>query len=179
MKTLIVCASRYGSTLEIARWISERLPWETVEVYPVENAPNPDEFELIFLGGGVYTEKITKEIVEYAKKNFEVLKDKKVVLFAVCLDTKGFYLRGNFYGGWRYLEPLLEVFKSHPPLYAGVLSGEINPKKLNQKDYQALMHFYNKILKRNITQVPYITKMNKAEVWEFVERVLARLEGRL
>jgi menaquinone-dependent protoporphyrinogen IX oxidase len=26
MKTLIVCASRCGSTMEIGRWIAERLP---------------------------------------------------------------------------------------------------------------------------------------------------------
>jgi menaquinone-dependent protoporphyrinogen IX oxidase len=31
MKTLIVCASRYGSTMEIGRWMAERLPWSEAD----------------------------------------------------------------------------------------------------------------------------------------------------
>ena len=56
MKTMIVCASRYGSTMEIGHWIAERLPWNDVDIFRVEKAPEPDGYELIFLGGGVYTQ---------------------------------------------------------------------------------------------------------------------------
>ena len=59
------------------------------------------------------------------------------------------------------------------------LPGEIKPKKLTEKDYKLLMTFYNKILKRNLTEVPYRTLMNKPEAWEFVEKALSRLEGAL
>ena len=51
-------------------------------------------------------------------------------------------------------------------------------KKLTEKDYNLLMIFYSKILKRNLTEVPYRTLMNKPEVWEFVEKALSRLEKR-
>ena len=179
MKSLIVCASRYGSTLEIAGWMSERLPWKSVEVYQVERAPDPEGYELVFLGGGVYNGVVSKEIVEYARKHLTCLKDKKTVLYAVCLDTKGVYMRGKIHGGWEYLKPLFDLFKGQPPVHAGVLSGEINPKKLTEKDYKLLMTFYNKILKRNLTGVPYRTLMNKTEVWNFVEKALSRLEGKI
>jgi len=57
MKTLIVCASRYGATMEIGRWIADRLPWKEIEVVSVTEDPDPSGFELVFLGGGVYNEK--------------------------------------------------------------------------------------------------------------------------
>ena len=179
MNTIIVCASRYGSTLEIGRWMADRLPWESVDVYPVEKAPEPEGYELVFLGGGVYNEVVSKEIVEYARKHLTFMKDQKVVLFAVCLDTKGVYMRGKIHGGWDYLKPLLDIFKGQLPVHAGILSGEINPKKLTEKDYKLLVPFYNKILKRNLTEVPYRTLMNKPEIWEFVEKALSRLEGKI
>ncbi len=178
MKTLIVCASRYGSTLEIGRWMAERLPWKEAEVVPVEAAPAPDQYELIIIGGGVYNEKVDKHAVQYAESHLAGLAGKHIAAFAVCLDTKGVFMKGRFYGGWLYLKPLLDVLEAVKPIYAGVLSGEINPLKLSDEDREKLMFFYTKILKRNISEVPYRTAMNKPEVWGFVEKTLARLEGR-
>jgi menaquinone-dependent protoporphyrinogen IX oxidase len=178
MKTMIVCASRYGSTMEVGRWIADRLPWTDTEVYRVDEAPDPGDRELVFLGGGVYNEQVDAAIVTYAQTHSTVLQEKSMVAFAVCLDTRGIYMKGRFYGGWLYLDSLLKVLDSGSLVHAGVLSGEINPKKLSDRDRDLLMHFYTKILKRDMDQVPFRTLMNKAEVWEFVEKTLARLKGR-
>ena len=178
MKTLIVCASRYGSTMEIGRWMAERLPGNDTDIFHVKNAPAPDGYELIFLGGGVYNEQVSKEIVQYAKAHLAALDGKKIAAFAVCLDVRGVYMKGKFFGGWLYLKPLLEVLKDQPPLYADALCGEINPKKLTEKDRGLLMHFYTRILKRDMDEIPFRTLMNKAETWAFVEKTLARLKGR-
>lgn len=178
MKTLIVCASRYGSTLEIGRWMADRLPWREVDVLPVGEAPLPDAYELVFLGGGVYNERVDKNIVQYAKSHLAGLKGKKIAAFVVCLDTQGVYMKDRFYGGWLYLKPLMDVLEPVKPIYAGTLSGEINPKKLTDKDRGLLMHFYTNILKRDISEVPFRTTMNKQQVWEFVEKTMVRLEGR-
>jgi menaquinone-dependent protoporphyrinogen IX oxidase len=178
MKTMIVCASRYGSTLEIGRWIAERLPAGETAVFPVGEAPAPSGQDLVFLGGGVYNDQVDEAIVAYAQSHLDSLRETKIAAFAVCLDTRGFYVKGSFSGGWLYLKPLLDLLESLPLVNAGVLSGEINPKKLTEKDHKLLMHFYTRILKRNLDDVPFRTAMNKAEVWEFVEKTLARLEGR-
>ncbi len=177
MKTLIVCASRYGSTLEIGRWMVERIGHDA-DVIGVEMTARLSDYDLVFLGGGVYNDQVDAAIVSFAEENLPVLKDKKVTVFGTCLDTGGYYLKGAFMGGWRYLEPLLNVLKDYPPVNAGLLHGEINPHKLTDKDTQLLMHFYTKILKRDIHQVPFRTMMNKQEVWEFVDKTMARLEGR-
>jgi menaquinone-dependent protoporphyrinogen IX oxidase len=47
LKTLIVCASRYGSTLEIGRWIGERLPWTETDCFAIANAPSPADYDLV------------------------------------------------------------------------------------------------------------------------------------
>ena len=178
MKTLITVSSRYGSSMEIGRWMIERMPWEDVTLTHVAEAPDPSPFDLIFLGGGVYNEQVEAPIVTYAETHAKILKEKKTVAFGVCLDTGGVYMKGRFYGGWLYLEPLLKVLDKQSLIYAGMLSGEINPRKLSEKDHGLLMHFYTKILKRDISEVPFRTLMNKSEVWTFIEKVLSRLEGR-
>lgn len=43
MKTLLVRASRHGSTMEMGRWSVDRLPWSDATVYGVEEAPGPSE----------------------------------------------------------------------------------------------------------------------------------------
>ncbi|WP_419657449.1 flavodoxin domain-containing protein [Desulfosarcina variabilis] len=178
MKTLIICASRYGSTMEIGRWISERLPGNDVALFHVDDAPDPDEYEFILLGGGVYNEHVDKTIVQYAETHLAALEGKKIAIFAVCMDTRGVYMKGRFWGGWLYLNPLLEALGNITPIYADILHGEISPKKLSEKDHALLMHFYTKILNRDVHEVPYRTLMNKAEVWKFVEKTMARIEGK-
>ncbi len=172
MKTLIVCASRYGSTVTIAEWITERLPWKAVDIVSVEDAPDPKEYELVLMGGGVYNEQVDKRIVKYADQWKAALKDKKIVLFAVCLDTKSLFMRGKFFGGWMYLQPLLNALEGLDLICADALSGEINPTKLQDRDRTVLLSFYNKVLKRNITDLPFSTKMNKPEVWQFAEKII-------
>ncbi len=177
MKTLIVCASRYGSTKEIGGWIAERLG-DDAQVVDTDSSLNPADYDMVFLGGGVYMDEVDERIVAYAKAHLTALKDKKTALFAVALDTTGFFMKGRFMGGPQYLEPLLDVMKEQPPVNAALLHGEINPLKLSEKDHKMLMHFYTKILKRDVSDVPFRTCMNKQEVWEFVEKTLTRLEGR-
>lgn len=177
MKTLIVYGSKYGSTKVIAKWIAERLNFETT-IKDVKEVPSPEPFDLTIIGSAVYTEGIMKEVKDYINKHLNILEKKQVVLYAVCLDTQGIYLKGKIHGGWEYLMPIIKRFKN-PPLHAALLHGEINPNKLDSDDYQRLMHFYNKILHRNYTEVPYRTKMNKEEVWAFAEKILFRLKGKL
>ena len=62
-----------------------------------------------------------------------------------------------------------------PPIHAGLLGGEINPDKLDAKDTEDLKRFYKMLYGRE-TPVPYKTRMDKKEVWDFAEKILERLE---
>ncbi len=37
------------------------------------------------------------------------------------------------------------------------------------------MYFYNKILRGDYSAVPYKTRMNKEEAWEFAERIMNKV----
>jgi len=175
MKTLIVCGSRYGSTRVIAQWIAERLGFDCL-ITDVKDAQYPGEFELVILGSGIYENGFMPEVNAYIDKHIKTLENKKKVIFGVCLDTKGVFVNGKIHGGWEYIMPVTKKFRN-PPLHAGLLHGEINPSRLTREDHEKLMHFYNRILKRNISGLPYKTRMNKEEVWDFAERILNKLGG--
>jgi len=177
MKALIVYGGKYGSTKVISEWIAERLNLDTV-IKDARDAPSPDDFDLVLLGSAIYEGAFTPEVSDYIDKHIDILEEKKKAIFAVCLDTKGVFIKGKVHGGWEYIMPIVKKFKN-PPLHAGILHGEINPSKLSSEDYKRLMHFYNKILGRNYSAVPYRSKMNKEEVWEFAERIINKLEGKV
>ena len=173
MKTLIVCASKYGSTLEIARWMAERLGTDCF-TEKAESMPDPSSAELIILGSGIYSHGILPSLQEYVTRFRDALKGKKTVVFGVAMDTTGLFINGKVHGGWNYILPLIKSLPE-PPIHAGLLGGEINPDKLNTKDREGLKRFY-KMLYGQESQIPYKTRMNKKEVWGFAEKVLERLE---
>ncbi len=173
MKTLIVCASKYGSTLEIARWMAERLGADCL-TEKAESMPDPSSAELIILGSGIYRHAVLPVLQEYVTRFADVLKDKKTVVFGVALDTTGVFINGKVDGGWDYILPLIKRLPT-PPIHAGLLGGEINPDKLDTKDREGLKKFY-KMLYGQERPIPYKTRMNKKEVWDFAEKILERLE---
>ena len=173
MKTLIVCASRYGSSNVIGEWIAERLAFQC-EVCSFTDAPPPGGFDLVILGGGIYEDGFLPGFVEYIKQHIQILNQKKTAVFAVCMDATGVYVGGRVTGGWNYIMPVIALF-DNPPLHAGILHGEINPTKLTPEDTQKILHFYNVMLKRNYQTVPFKTMMNKEEAWVFAERLLHKL----
>jgi len=175
MKVLFVYGTKYGSAKIIAEWIAERLGFDSL-ITEAKDAPDPEEFDLIIMGSGIYNDTLLPEVMDYIDRHIEVLEDKKKVIFGVCLDTTGVYFRGKIHGGWEYIMPAIKKFKN-PPIHADLLHGEINPTKLTPEDYEKLMWFYNKMLKRNYSKVPHKTKMNKEEVWAFAEKILSKLNG--
>jgi menaquinone-dependent protoporphyrinogen IX oxidase len=173
MKTSIVCASKYGSTLEIGRWLAERLGGGCL-VDKAESMPGPADSDLVILGSGIYNHHVLPSAQEYVNRFKDALKGKKTVVFGVAMDTTGVFVQGKVHGGWNYILPLIKSLPE-PPIHAGLLGGEINPDKLDAKDTEALKRFY-KMLYGQETPIPYKTRMDKNEVWSFAEKIQERLE---
>ncbi len=76
MKSLVVYSSRTGNTEKVAQAIFEILE-EPKEIWPVENAPMPDEFDFIALGFWVNRGTADEKAQEYIKK----IKGKKIGIF--------------------------------------------------------------------------------------------------
>ena len=136
MKTLIVCASRYGSTEEIGAWIAERLPYSCT-VSSADEKTDPTEYDLVIMGSGIYSHTVLPALTSYARKYFDAMADKTLAVFGVAMDLRDVYVGGKVHGGWNYILPFICKLP-HTPVYAGMLNGEINPAKLSDKDRQGL-----------------------------------------
>lgn len=79
MKTLIICASKYGSTFEIGRWLAERLGDDCL-VDKAESMPDPADADIVILGSGIYNHHVLPSVQKYVNRfryvNFLTIFDK-------------------------------------------------------------------------------------------------------
>jgi menaquinone-dependent protoporphyrinogen IX oxidase len=172
-KYLVVCASKYGSTMQTGRWIGERLEGETT-VVSADDETSPENADAVLLGSGVYSHTVLPSIKKYVERFMTELKQKPTAVFGVASDTTGVFVRGKVHGGWDYILPLIEMLPQ-PPVHAALLGGEINPLKLDEKDRKGLEKFYKMIGQSG--EIPFKTKMTKQGAWEFAEKLMQRLAG--
>ncbi len=129
MKTLVIYKSKSGYTKNYAEWISQELGADIYEASKV-NAKMMAAYDTIIYGGGLYAVGING--VKLITKNFDRLKDKKIVVFATGASPTGekvfedvlnrnfsptlqkqirfFYLRGGF--DFNKLTPLFKAVMS-------------------------------------------------------------------
>lgn len=115
MKTVIIYKSKTGFTKKYAQWIAEALSADVFEVSKA-NIDMIKQYDNIIYGGSLYAVGITG--LKFITKNFDKLKDKKLIVFATgaspssqrVIDEvvsknftseqqkyiKFFYLRGGF-----------------------------------------------------------------------------------
>lgn len=78
MKGIILYKSKYGTTEKYAQWLSEATGFEMLETVKATVAALKD-YDTIILGGGIYAHGIAG--IAFLKKNFQALKDKKLIVF--------------------------------------------------------------------------------------------------
>jgi menaquinone-dependent protoporphyrinogen oxidase len=84
MKVLVVYASRYGSTEEIARRIGEVLKRNgfEVDVMPAANADSPDSYDAVVLGSAAYVFHWMRPAARYLRRYQRLLSQRPVWLFS-------------------------------------------------------------------------------------------------
>jgi menaquinone-dependent protoporphyrinogen oxidase len=87
MKTLIVFATRHGSSEKCSRLLKERLQGEVVTA-DLKRGKVPDitPFDKIIIGGSIHVGKIQKSVSEFCQQNVEGLKGKKLGLYICCMN---------------------------------------------------------------------------------------------
>lgn len=91
MSTIVIYKSKYGSTKEYAFWISEALSCKAVDAKTIK-IDDIIGYDTIIYGGGLYSEVING--VTLITKNFEKLKDKKLIVYTTGItpiDCRGYY----------------------------------------------------------------------------------------
>lgn len=91
MKPIVIYKTKYGSTRTYAQWISEELNCPMVDAKTI-SVNDLTEYDTIIYGGGLYAEVING--VSLITKNFNALKEKKLVVFTTGitpLDCRDYY----------------------------------------------------------------------------------------
>lgn len=79
-KSIVIYKSKYGSTKRYAEWISNKLDADLFEVSKVKKE-TLSQYETIIFGGALYAGGING--ISFIRKNFEILKEKKLIVFVV------------------------------------------------------------------------------------------------
>ncbi len=91
MNAIVIYKSKYGSTKDYANWIADAIGCEAVDAKTVK-AGDLEDYDTIIYGGGLYAEVIAG--VTLITKNFEKLKDKKLIVYTTGitpLDCRDYY----------------------------------------------------------------------------------------
>ena len=91
MKSIVIYKSKYGSTKKYAEWIAKELSCEAVDAKDI-NKGDLHKYDTIIYGGGLYAETING--VHLITKNFDAIKDKKLVVFTTGitpLEIRDYY----------------------------------------------------------------------------------------
>lgn len=98
MKTLIVYATKYGSTKEVAKKLAASFEDVTLVNSVTEQIPDLAAYECVIMGSRITAGMVDKSIKSFAKENEEVLGQKRLGIFLCGLQEKGEkeYLEANF-----------------------------------------------------------------------------------
>lgn len=77
MKALILYKSKYGSSKQYAQWLNSEI---NSNIFELDKCPSLNNYNLIILGGGIYFGKINGS--SFISKNWDLLKNKKIILFS-------------------------------------------------------------------------------------------------
>ena len=129
-KVLVAYATKYGATAEIAEKIGEVLAQVgiSVDVLPVNQVKDLDNYGAVVLGSAVYIFRWRKEASRFLKANANLLAKRPLWIFSSGPTGKGNPV--ELANGWRFpkaLQPLLDNIK---PREVVVFHGAIDPGKM-------------------------------------------------
>ena len=86
MKTLIIYASKHGSSEKCAASLAQKLKG-TVDLYNLKNKKdvNLNTYSQVIIGGSIYMGRIQKEITAFCKNAESQLQEKKIGLYICCM----------------------------------------------------------------------------------------------
>jgi menaquinone-dependent protoporphyrinogen oxidase len=130
-KVLVVYATKYGATAEIAKRIGQTLSKKglAVDVQPADQVSDLAAYQAVVLGSAVYAGNWRKEAASFLEANQQALAERPVWLFSSGPTGEGDPVK--LMKGWRFPEALQPVADRIQPRDIAFFSGEIDLDKLN------------------------------------------------
>jgi len=131
MRTLILYATKYGATADIARRIASKIDGASAYDIKQDNIPDISGFDRILIGSSVYAGSTRKEAKAYVAQNAAALTKKEFGLFFSGLGADPKTLEKNFPPGF--------VKRAKSVAFMG---GIFDPDKINGAERLALRAMY-------------------------------------
>jgi len=137
-QVLVVYATKYGATAEIAEKIAQvlRQAGLQTDVFPADRVRDLTPYRAIVLGSAVYVGKWRKEAENFLQANEKALVERQVWLFSSGPTGKGD--AAELVQGWRFPVALQPIADRIQPRDIAVFHGSANVKKLNFIEKQML-----------------------------------------
>ena len=152
---IVLYATKYGSTQEIAESIAEKLEFQTKNVADVSEDSELEQYDVIILGTPIYFDDIFEDMKHFITSYFIKLGDKKLITFAVNGAVKG-HLDTD------YGEKFAKYFDPKPLLYLNFF-GRATKSSLGEDDYKKLYIFYKYRLRTKFEDFDYFDE-NKLDI---------------
>ena len=157
-RTLIVYASRHGTTTEYAKKMLQLLDGNVDLCFLNEresSMPELSEYNTIVIGGSIHYGKNSKLVINFTKHNLELLKTKRLGLFVT-----------SFFDGDKALEQLNNAYPKEL-LARAVVSDFFDGELLYPK-----MNFWERLVAKAVLRVEETTPIiSKSKITNFVDRL--------
>jgi menaquinone-dependent protoporphyrinogen oxidase len=128
-RTLVIYASKHGSTEEVARWIGSHLrdAGHEVDVRDAAIAPDVEPYDAVIVGGSLYMGRWHADARGFLRRHRAALEERALAVFALGPLT----LEGDQGADSRkQLDNALTHLGVHPQ-FVTVFGGVVDPKKLH------------------------------------------------
>ena len=161
MKTLILFASRYGATEEIAYMLKSAVGGDVTVRNIRERGITLDGYDTVIIGSCVYMFKLDKHIKRFLRRNEKTLMGKRLGVYLCCYTTPG-------------TEGYLEHFFS-PELLAHAAAKDILGGKMQ---YEKMSYAYKQLFGALMTSPQYRAQYAEPKL-DIAHRRLRRCHARL
>jgi menaquinone-dependent protoporphyrinogen IX oxidase len=161
---IILYATRYGSTREIAEMMGEKLEIPIKNVTEIANSSELEQYDYIILGSPIYFDDIYEDMKHFLTSFFITIGQKKLITYAVYGAVKGYLERdyGKDFGNYFQPSPLLSLS----------FLGRATKSSLSEEDYKKLELFYNNRLNEELNDFDYFDENKIDAVVEEIKNLI-------
>jgi len=147
--TAIIYGTRYGATLDTAKWISKGLE-DSVDLINIEKLNFKKAlttYEKFILGSGVWVGGVHARLKDFVSSHSDHLQNRVIASFVVCGS------QNNTAAGRKQIKYYLAQINrplNYEPQFVRQFGGRIEVDRLSEEDRDALSRFYKKYLNKEL-----------------------------